>query len=82
MENNRSIIVVLGLVAGLFMWTSCAKTWNCSCEVGTGGGVANTGSSATYTTTIKNKKKTDAQNKCDELGKQYVTNGTYVCHID
>ncbi len=81
MENHKSILVVFSLF-GLFMWTSCAKTWSCSCEVGTGGGVANTGSSATYTATIKNKKKADAQNKCDEVGKEHVTNGTYVCHVE
>ncbi|MGZ4063152.1 MAG: hypothetical protein ACXVP0_09320 [Bacteroidia bacterium] len=76
----RSTLLVMALLAGV-LHISCKKNWSCECTVGGAGGVANTGSSATYTAYIKYTDKNDAQSKCDAVGKDNTTNGTYVCHI-
>ncbi len=62
--------------------SSCSKNWICSCDIGTTGGVANTGSTTTYTSLIKYTDKNSAQSQCNTFGKSYVTNGTYVCHVN
>lgn len=75
----RFFILAAG-VLGLLQ-ISCKKNWSCECTVGGAGGVANTGSSSTYTAYIKYTDKNDAQSKCDQVGKANTINGTYVCHI-
>jgi hypothetical protein len=58
-------VMMIAIVGGAFALTSCKKDYSCEC---TSGG-------STYTLTIADAKKKDAENACDTWGVLYTLGG-------